>query len=86
MLMQSIDDDSNQTAQILSALLNWPLATFVSEIKHTEGNKFDITREIDSGLQKLIITSPCIISCDLRLNTPRYSSLKNITAVNYFYL
>jgi electron transfer flavoprotein beta subunit len=77
---QSIDDDFNQTAQILSALLNWPVANFVSGIVKKSEKEFEITREVDSGLQKIIVNTPCVISCDLRLNTPRYSSLKNITA------
>ena len=61
--------------------MNWPIANFVSEIKKVGDNEFEITREIDSGLQKIIIDFPCIISCDLRLNTPRYANLKNIAAV-----
>ena len=77
---QAIDDDSNQTAQILSALLNWPVANFASSINKLEDNKFEVIKEIDTGLQKVHIDTPCIISCDLRLNTPRYTSLKNITA------
>jgi len=76
---QAIDDDFNQTAQILSALLNWPIANFVSHIEKNEKD-FIVTREVDSGLQKIVVNTPCVISCDLRLNTPRYSSLKNITA------
>lgn len=77
---QSIDDDANQTAQILSALLNWPVANFASAINKISDTEFEVIREIDSGLQKIIVEVPCIISCDLRLNTPRYTSLKNITA------
>jgi electron transfer flavoprotein beta subunit len=77
---QAIDDDSNQTSQILSALLNWPIANFASAINKKGENEFEVTREIDTGLQKVIVNAPCIISCDLRLNTPRYTSLKNITA------
>ena len=77
---QAIDDDSNQTSQILSALLNWPIANFASAINKKGENEFEVTREIDTGLQKIIVNAPCIISCDLRLNTPRYTSLKNITA------
>lgn len=76
---QSIDTDFNQTAQMLSGALNWPLATFASELKH-ENDKFTITREIDTGLQKLTVQPPLVLSCDLRLNTPRYATLKNITA------
>jgi electron transfer flavoprotein beta subunit len=77
---QAIDDDSNQTSQILSALLNWPLATFASNILKVGDKDFEVTREVDSGLQKIIVDAPCVISCDLRLNTPRYIGLKNITA------
>jgi electron transfer flavoprotein beta subunit len=77
---QAIDDDSNQTAQIISALLNWPIANFASAINKKGDNEFEVTREIDTGLQKIIVNAPFIISCDLRLNTPRYTSLKNITA------
>jgi electron transfer flavoprotein beta subunit len=77
---QAIDDDSNQTSQILSALMNWPIANFASAINKKGENEFEVTREIDTGLQKIIVNAPCIISCDLRLNTPRYTSLKNITA------
>jgi electron transfer flavoprotein beta subunit len=77
---QAIDDDSNQTSQILSALLNWPIANYASVIDKKNDKEFEVTREIDSGLQKIIVNTPCVISCDLRLNTPRYTSLKNITA------
>jgi electron transfer flavoprotein beta subunit len=77
---QAIDDDSNQTSQILSALMNWPLATFASNILKVGEKEFEVTREVDSGLQKIIVDAPCVISCDLRLNTPRYIGLKNITA------
>lgn len=67
--------------------MGWPLATFASGINKIGENQFEITREVDSGLQKVIVESPCIISCDLRLNTPRYTGIKNITAVMlYFYL
>jgi electron transfer flavoprotein beta subunit len=77
---QAIDDDASQTPQILAALLGWPLATFASVINKKSDSEFEVTREIDSGLQKIIVNSPCVISCDLRLNTPRYTSLKNITS------
>ena len=76
---QSIDSDFNHTAQMLSGILNWPLITFASEIKKVD-DKFEVLREIDDGLQKLEVKSPFVLSCDLRLNTPRYSSLKAITA------
>jgi electron transfer flavoprotein beta subunit len=78
---QAIDDDSNQTSQILSALMNWPLANFASSItRKNDNNLFEVVREVDTGLEKILVDTPCVISCDLRLNTPRYTSLKNITA------
>ena len=61
--------------------MNWPIANFASEIKKIGDREFEVTREIDTGLQKIIVDAPCIISCDLRLNTPRYANLKAITAV-----
>ncbi len=77
---QSIDGDNNQTGQMLAALLGWPLGSYISEIKKTDGGGggFDITREIDAGLEKLRITSPAVVTTDLRLNEPRYASLPNI--------
>lgn len=77
---QSIDSDFNQTAQMLSGLLDWPLVSFASEVKHEKDKKFVVTREVDSGLQKLSVDAPFVMSCDLRLNTPRYTNLKGITA------
>ena len=74
---QAIDDDSNQTDQILSALLNWPQACFISDLK-IEGNKLFISREIDEGIEKLETNLPAVLTCDLRLNTPRFASLPNI--------
>ena len=74
---QAIDDDSNQTAQMTSALLNWPQATFASKID-IEENTAIVTREIDEGLERVKVSMPCIASCDLRLNEPRYASLPNI--------
>ena len=74
---QAIDDDSNQTAQMTSALLDWPQATFASKIKMEE-NTAIITREIDEGLERIKVNMPFIASCDLRLNEPRYASLPNI--------
>ena len=74
---QAIDDDSNQTGQILSALLNWPQACFISDLK-IEGNKLFISREIDEGIEKLETNLPAVLTCDLRLNTPRFASLPNI--------
>ncbi len=74
---QAIDDDCNQTGQMLSALLNWPQATFASKIDVKE-NKLEVTREIDEGLETIEINTPAIVTCDLRLNEPRYASLPNI--------
>ena len=74
---QAIDDDCNQTGQMLSALLDWPQATFASKINIEEG-KLKVTREIDEGLETIEINTPAIVTCDLRLNEPRYASLPNI--------
>ena len=74
---QAIDDDCNQTGQMLSALLNWPQATFASKID-VKDKKLEVTREIDEGLETIEINSPAIVTCDLRLNEPRYASLPNI--------
>ena len=74
---QAIDDDCNQTGQMLSALLNWPQATFASKI-NVKDNKLEVTREIDEGLETIEINTPAIVTCDLRLNEPRYASLPNI--------
>ena len=74
---QAIDEDSNQTAQMTSALLDWPQATFASKIEMKE-NTAIITREIDEGLERIRVNMPFIASCDLRLNEPRYASLPNI--------
>ena len=74
---QAIDDDCNQTGQMLSALLNWPQATFASKIE-VKDNKLEVTREIDEGLETIEINTPAIVTCDLRLNEPRYASLPNI--------
>jgi electron transfer flavoprotein beta subunit len=74
---QAIDDDNNQTAQMLAALLGWPQATFASKIE-IEGNTCTVAREIDSGVETLELTLPAVVSVDLRLNTPRYASLPNI--------
>jgi len=74
---QAIDDDSNQTGQILSALMNWPQGCFISELK-IEDNKLLISREIDEGIEKLETSLPAVLTCDLRLNTPRFASLPNI--------
>jgi electron transfer flavoprotein beta subunit len=74
---QAIDDDANQTGQMLSALLNWPQGTFASEVKLSEG-KATVTREVDGGLVTVELNTPCVITTDLRLNEPRYASLPNI--------
>ena len=74
---QAIDDDCNQTGQMLSALLNWPQATFASKIEIKDG-KLEVIREIDEGLETIEINVPAIVTCDLRLNEPRYASLPNI--------
>lgn len=74
---QAIDDDSNQTGQMLAALLNWPQGTFASKVEIEEG-KAKVTREIDGGLETIELTLPAIITTDLRLNEPRYASLPNI--------
>ena len=76
---QSIDSDANQTPQLLAAMLNLPQATFASKIVLGEGNtSAQVTREVDGGLETLEVTLPAIISTDLRLNTPRYTTLPNI--------
>ena len=74
---QAIDDDCNQTGQMLSALLDWPQATFASKIDEKDG-KLEVTREIDEGLETIEVNTPAIVTCDLRLNEPRYASLPNI--------
>lgn len=74
---QSIDGDNNQTGQMLSALLNWSQATFVSNIDIADGH-MKATREIDGGLENVNITMPAVVTTDLRLNEPRYASLPNI--------
>ncbi|MGB1442043.1 MAG: electron transfer flavoprotein subunit beta/FixA family protein, partial [Candidatus Puniceispirillaceae bacterium] len=74
---QAIDDDSNQTAQMLSALLGWSQATFASGVE-LAGDKANIIREVDGGLEHIEVSMPAVISVDLRLNEPRYASLPNI--------
>ena len=74
---QAIDDDCNQTGQMLAALLDWPQATFASKVV-IEGGKAIVTREVDGGLETLSLTMPAIITTDLRLNEPRYVTLPNI--------
>lgn len=74
---QSIDGDNNQTGQMLAALLGWGQATFASKVEKTDGG-FNVTREIDGGLETLAVKLPAIITTDLRLNEPRYAALPNI--------
>ena len=74
---QAIDDDSNQTGQMLSALLGWTQGTFASKIE-LQASAAIITREIDEGLEKVKLSFPIVVTCDLRLNEPRYASLPNI--------
>ncbi len=74
---QAIDDDCNQTGQMLSALLGWPQATFISKIE-IDGDQAQITREIDGGLERLSSKLPLVVTTDLRLNEPRYVTLPNI--------
>ena len=74
---QAIDDDSNQTGQMLAALLGWPQGTFASKVAVSD-EKVDVTREIDGGLETVSLKLPVVITTDLRLNEPRYASLPNI--------
>ena len=74
---QAIDDDCNQTGQMLAALLGWPQATFASKIVIADG-KATVTREVDGGLQTICVNLPAVVTTDLRLNEPRYASLPNI--------
>jgi electron transfer flavoprotein beta subunit len=74
---QAIDDDSNQTGQMLAGLLGWPQATFASKVV-LENGKVTVTREVDGGLETLALTLPAIVTTDLRLNEPRYVTLPNI--------
>ena len=74
---QAIDDDSNQTGQMLAALLGWPQGTFASKVE-LAGSDVSVTREIDGGLETVRLATPAIVTTDLRLNEPRYASLPNI--------
>jgi len=74
---QAIDDDSNQTGQMLAALLGWPQGTFASKVE-VAGDSVSVTREVDGGLETVKLSVPAIITTDLRLNEPRYASLPNI--------
>jgi len=76
---QAIDDDFNQTGQMVAGLTGWPIATFASKIEMKENNqKIQVTREVDGGLQVLLLDTPAVVTCDLRLNEPRFASLPNI--------
>jgi electron transfer flavoprotein beta subunit len=74
---QAIDDDSNQTGQMLAALLGWPQGTFASKVE-VAGESVDVTREVDGGLETVKLKLPAVVTTDLRLNEPRYASLPNI--------
>jgi electron transfer flavoprotein beta subunit len=74
---QAIDDDSNQTGQMLAGLLGWPQGTFASKIE-LNGAKFKVVREVDGGLETVTLNKPAVVTTDLRLNEPRYASLPNI--------
>ena len=74
---QAIDDDSNQTGQMLAALLGWPQGTYASNLE-IKGDKLEVIREIDGGLETILLGMPTIVTVDLRLNEPRYASLPNI--------
>jgi electron transfer flavoprotein beta subunit len=75
---QAIDDDCNQTGQMLAALLGWAQGTFASEIRLQEGGHAEVVREVDGGLQTVKLKTPMVVTTDLRLNEPRYASLPNI--------
>ena len=75
---QAIDDDCNQTGQILATLLKYPQATFASKVDKNTDNTLNVTREVDGGLETIKVKIPCVITTDLRLNEPRYASLPNI--------
>ncbi len=74
---QAIDDDSNQTGQMLAALMDWPQGTFASELD-IDGDSMKVTREVDGGLESIQLTLPAVVTTDLRLNEPRYAKLPNI--------
>jgi electron transfer flavoprotein beta subunit len=74
---QAIDDDSNQTGQMLAALLGWPQGTFASKVE-VNGDRVVVTREVDGGLETVDLKAPAIVTTDLRLNEPRYATLPNI--------
>lgn len=74
---QAIDDDANQTGQMLAALLNWGQGTFASKLSVTDGTAI-VEREVDGGLETVALSLPCVVTTDLRLNTPRFATLPNI--------
>ena len=74
---QAIDDDSNQTGQMLAALMDWPQGTFASEVD-IDGDSMKVTREVDGGLESILVNLPAVVTTDLRLNEPRYAKLPNI--------
>lgn len=78
---QSIDDDMNQTGQLLAGMMGWAQATFISKINIKNDKEAEIIKEIDGGLLTLGIKLPAVITCDLRLNTPRFAKLPDITKV-----
>ncbi|MGZ5862322.1 MAG: electron transfer flavoprotein subunit beta/FixA family protein [Methyloceanibacter sp.] len=77
MVKQAIDDDCNQSGQMLAGLLGWPQGTFASKLE-LNGNKIRVVREVDGGLETLLLSRPAVVTTDLRLNEPRYASLPNI--------
>jgi electron transfer flavoprotein beta subunit len=77
LLLLAVDDDFNQTGQLLAGLLKWPQATFASKIVPGDGS-LEVTREVDSGLEVLQLRLPAVVTCDLRLNTPKIPSLPNM--------
>ncbi len=75
---QAIDDDFNQTGQIVAGLLGWPQATFASKVQPEGADALQVTREVDGGLESLLVPLPAVVTTDLRLNQPRYATLPNI--------
>jgi len=75
---QAVDDDANQVGQFLAGRLGWPQATFASRIEFIPGERLRVSRETDQGIEVVNVTLPAVVTCDLRLNEPRYASLPNI--------
>lgn len=75
---QAIDDDCNQTGQMLAALMGWPQGAFASQLTFKDGETVEVEREVDGGLETLAMKLPCVVTADLRLNDPRYATLPNI--------